>query len=176
VQALPALGAGQLNGVRLIFSGPYVTPYFSEELRSDYLLLADALADALSATDGALYAHCANANAHYIGSWFLGANPGAAVGSLVYFMAAYNDVPVLKPEVLGSGDDAQRHGQAFDAVSKATHGLDRGATATLVGRELGMISGRPNKPSRLTFPFRDANRAKRSSVDVARALELASGG
>jgi hypothetical protein len=173
VRALPPLGAGQLSGVRFVFSGPYVTPYFSEELRSEYLLLADALADALSATDGALFAHCANPDAHSIGSWFLGANPGAAMGSLVYFMAGYSDLPVLKPEVLGSGDEATRRSEAFDAINKATNGLDRGKSATLLGRELGMISGRPHKPSRLTFPFRDANRAQRSSLDVARAMDLA---
>ncbi|MES1176547.1 MAG: hypothetical protein ABUL62_19645 [Myxococcales bacterium] len=172
VHALPALGSGQLSGVRFVFSGPYVTPYFSEELRSDYLLLADALADALRATDGALFAHCANPDAHSIGSWFLGATPGAALGSLVYFMAGYSDLPVLKPEVLGSGDEATRRGQAFDTINKATAGVDRAKSATLLGRELGMISGRPHMPSRLTFPFRDANRAQRSSLDVARAMGL----
>ena len=159
--------------MRFVFSGPYVTPYFSEELRSDYLLLADGLANALAATDGALFAHCANPDAHSIGSWFLGTNPGAAMGSLVYFMAGYSDLPVLKPEVLGSGDEAARRSQAFDAINKATSSLDRAGSATLLGRELGMISGRPHQPSRLTFPFRDANRAQRSSLDVARAVGLA---
>jgi hypothetical protein len=176
VYPLPALGAEQLSGVRLVFSGPYVAPYFSEDLRADYLLLADALAEALSASDGALYAHCANAEAHFIGSWFLGPSPGAALGSLVYFMAGYNDVPILKAEVRGSGNAAERAGQMFDVIGKATRGLDRARTATLIGRELGMISGRPNQPSRLSFPFRDANRAMRSSVDVARALGLVNGG
>ena len=173
VHSLPALGAGQLSGVRFVFSGPYVTPYFSEQLRSDYLLLADALADALSATDGALFAHCANPDAHAIGSWFLGATPGAAMGSLVYFMAGYSDFPILKPEVLGSGEESLRRGQAFDAIAKGTGGLDRTRSALLLGRELGMISGRPHQPSRVTFPFRDANRAQRSSLDVARAVGLA---
>ena len=177
VQALPALGVGQLSGVRLVFSGPYVTPYFSEGLRPDYLLLAEALTEALGATDGALFAHCANSDAHSIGSWFLGAGPGAALGSLVYFMAGYSDLPVLKPDVLGRGaDEAARRGHAFDAINKATAGFDRRRSATILGRELGMISGRPNQPNRVTFPFRDANRAQRSSVEVARALGLASTG
>jgi hypothetical protein len=174
VHALPALGASQLSGVRFVFTGPYVTPYFSEELRSDYLVSADALADALSATDGALFAHCANPDAHSIGSWFLGANPGAALGSLVYFMAGYSDLPVLKPEILGNGEEPARRSQAFDAINRATSGIDRATSATLLGRELGVISGRPHRPSRLTFPFRDANRAQRASLDVARAMGLAS--
>jgi hypothetical protein len=173
IRELPALGASQLSGVRFVFTGPYVTPYFSEDLRADYLQLADALADALGATDGALFAHCANPNAHSIGSWFLGASPGAAVGSLVYFMAGFSDLPALKPEISGSGDEATRRGHAFDAIGTATSSLDRARAATLVGRELGMIAARPNKPSRLTFPFRDANRAQRASLDVARAVGLA---
>lgn len=176
VRALPPLGAGQLSGVRFVFSGPYVGPYFSEQQRSDFLLLADGLSEALSATDGALFAHCANADAHSIGSWFLGANPGAAMASLVYFMAGYSDFPVLKPEVLGSGDETARRGHAFDVINQSTAGIDRAHAATLLGRELGMISGRPNKPSRLTFPFRDASRAQRSSLQVARAMGLATGG
>ena len=176
VLSAPTLGDKKLSGVRLVFSGPYVTPYFSEDLRSDYLLIADALADALSATDGALFAHCAGTDPHYVGSWFLGPNPGAAAGSLVYFMTAFDDVPVLKPDVLGAGNNDERRGRAFDTISRAAVGLDRGAAATIIGRELGMISGRPNKPFRLTFPFRDANRAKRSAVEVARALRLASAG
>ena len=177
VSALPALGAAQLSGVRLIFSGPYVTPYFSEALRSDYLLLADALTDALGATDGALFAHCANSDAHSIGSWFLGANPGVAMAALVYFMAGYSDLPVLKAEVLSrDGDETARRSHAFDAINQATLGFDRRRSATILGRELGMISGRPKQPNRLTFPFRDGNRAQRSSVEVARALGLANSG
>lgn len=177
VHALPALGKDQLSGVRLVFSGPYVTPYFSEALRPDYLLLADALTDALGATDGALFAQCANSDAHSIGSWFLGANPGAAMASLVYFMAGYSDLQVLKPEVLSlDGPETERRGHAFDTINRATVGFDRRRSATILGRELGMISGRPNQPNRLTFPFRDGNRAQRSSIEVARALGLASSG
>lgn len=142
-----------LRGVRLLFTGPYVSPYFSEDLRSDYFALADALAEALAATDGALYAHCAGSNAHYIGSWFLGSNPGNAVASLIYFM---------------NGDAA-----SFEAIGQAAGSLDRAAVATLVGNEQGMISGRPTKPSRLMFPFRDANRASRAALGAARALKLA---
>ncbi|MEO6601458.1 MAG: hypothetical protein ABIQ16_16395 [Polyangiaceae bacterium] len=173
VHALAPLGAAELSGVRFVFSGPYVAPYFSEEMRSDYLLAADALADALSATEGALFAHCANPDAHSIGSWFLGANPGAAMGSLVYFMAGFSDLPVLKPEVLSRGNGPAERSRAFDLINQATSGLDRASSATVLGRERGMISGRPHKPSRLTFPFGDANRAQRASLDVARALGIA---
>jgi hypothetical protein len=89
-------------------------------------------------------------------------------------MASYSDAPpVLKAEVLGLASDPQRHSHAFDAISEAASGLDRNAVATLLGDELGMISGRPGKPSRLTFAFRDANRATRASVAAAGALRLA---
>ncbi|HEY1537398.1 MAG TPA: hypothetical protein VGF76_25430, partial [Polyangiaceae bacterium] len=158
IRAIPTLGSKHLNGVSLLFSGPYVAPYFTEEQRVDYFMLADALSEALEATDGALFAHCADADAHHIGSWFLGVNPGAAVASVVYFMADFSEAPLLKPDVLGSSSDPLRHGRAFDVISSAAESLDRGAAATLIGGELGMISGRPNQPARLTFPFRDANR------------------
>lgn len=176
VRAIPSLGAKHLNGVSLLFSGPYVAPYFTEEQRSDYFMLADALSEALKVTDGALFAHCADADAHHIGSWFLGANPGAAVASVVYFMADFSEAPLLKPDVLGTSTDPLRHGRAFDAISAAAESLDRGTAATLIGAELGMISGRPNQPARLTFPFRDANRATRASITAARALSLADSG
>jgi hypothetical protein len=174
IRPLPPLGEKNVNGVSLLFSGPYVVPYFTEDQRSDYFLLADALADALGATDGGLFAHCADSAAHHVGSWFLGATPGTAVASLIYLMASYTDLPVLKPEVLGSGADQARRGHTFDAINQAVGSLDRSSVATLVGDELGMISGRPNRPARLTFPFRDGNRASRSSLAAARSLGLAS--
>jgi hypothetical protein len=174
VRVLPALGAKKISGVSLSFSGPYVVPYFTEDQRADYFLLADALADALGATDGALFAHCADSESHHVGSWFLGATPGAAVGALIYFMESYTDLPVLKPEVLGSGEETARRGHVFDAIDQAAGALSRSSVATLVGSELGMISGRPNHPARLTFPFRDGSRASRSGLSAARSLGLAS--
>jgi len=173
VQALPSLGHEQLSGLSVLFTGPYVVPYFTAEQRSDYELLASSLAESLGATDGALFAHCANAGSAAIGSWFLGADPGAAIGSLIYFMAGSSDLPILKPEVLGVAGDPRSRDHAFDAIGSAARSLDRGAVAALIGRELGMISGRPKQPSHVTFPFRDANRAARASVDAARALQLA---
>ena len=176
IRGIPSLGSKHLNGMSLLFSGPYVAPYFTEELRVDYFMLADALSEALQVTDGALFAHCADADAHHIGSWFLGANPGAAVASVIYFMADFSEAPLLKPGVLGASTDPLRRGRAFDAISSAAETLDRGGAATLIGAELGMISGRPNQPARLTFPFRDANRATRASIAAARALSLANSG
>ena len=174
LRELPPLGEKNVNAVSLVFSGPYVVPYFTEDQRADYFALADALADALGATEGALFAHCAGSEAHHVGSWFLGATPGAAVGSLIYFMESFTDVPILKPEVLGSAADPRRRGHTFDVINQATGSLSRGSVATLVGSELGMISGRPKQPARLTFPFRDGNRASRSGLDAARSLGLAS--
>lgn len=174
LRALPPLGEKNVSGVRFVFSGPYVVPYFTEDQRADYFLLADALADALAATDGGLFAHCVGHEAHHVGSWFLGATPGAAVGSLIYFMESFTDLPVLKPELLGSGTDAARRGHTFDAINRAAASLDRSSVATLMGGELGMVSGRKNAPARLTFPFRDGNRASRAGLEAARSLGLAS--
>lgn len=174
VRAQPPLGEKNVSGIGFVFSGPYVVPYFTEDERADYFKLADALADALGATDGALFAHCTSSEAHHVGSWFLGPTPGAAVASLIYFMEAYSDLPVLKPEVLGSGGEGARRGHAFDSIQRAAMPLSRSSVATLVGGELGMITMRPNKPARLTFPFRDGNRASRAGLDAARSLGLSS--
>jgi hypothetical protein len=176
VTASPALGEDQVSGLSLVFSGPYVLPYFTDGQRTDYLQLAEALAEELGATDGGLFARCANAENHQIGAWFLGSTPGRAVGSLVYFMASYSEVPLLKPNVLGVLAGPPQRGHAFDAISAAASNMDRGAAATLIGRELGMVSGRTDHGTRLTFPFRDANRAARASVVAARALHLANSG
>jgi hypothetical protein len=176
VEPSAPLGDGRISGLSLVFSGPYVLPYFKEDQRSDYLKLADALAGELEATDGALFARCANGQSHDIGSWFLGASPGGAVASLVYFMASYSDVPLLKPNVLGGISGPPEHGHAFDAIGSAAASIDRNAAATLVGRELGVVSGGRDHTARLTFPFRDANRSTRASVDAARALQLANSG
>lgn len=175
VRALPALGSAHLSALSLVFSGPYVGPYFDESTRGDYLFLADALTDALHASDGALYARCGDSEpqANAIGSWFLGPTPGAAVGSLVFFMAGSNALPALSPKMLGSPPSLADRSHAFDIIQEAAASLDRSTTATLIGRELGMISGRSNQLSRLTFPFRDANRAFRASYEAARALGLA---
>jgi hypothetical protein len=173
VRPVSDLGSEHLAGVSLEFSGPYVMPYFSEAERADYFMLADALSETLQVTDGALFAHCAGPGGHHIGTWFLGATPGAAVASLVYFMAFFSETPVLKSDLLGVGNAPAQRGRAFDSITTAAASLDRSAAAALIGAELGMISGRPKQPTRLTFPFRDANRATRASLAAARALRLA---
>ena len=172
VRAVPSFGEQHLAGLSLEFSGPYVTPYFTEDQRADYFMLADALSSALEITDGALFAHCAGADGHHIGSWFMGATPGAAVASVLYFMGFFNESRLLGSEVLGTNAGPERAEHAFDVISRAAAGLDRSAAATLIGTELGMISGRENQPARLNFPFRDANRATRASLNAARALRL----
>ncbi len=176
VEPLTGLGVSPVRGAKLTFFGPYVTPYFTEAQRVDYLMLADALAEAVQATDGALYARCIDSDEHHIGSWFLGATPGAAVSSVVYFMAGFSPRAELEPEVKGAGDAPLRAGRTFDLINAAAEHMDRSAAATLIGGELGMISGRANQPVRLTFPFRDANRATRASIAAARALKLAEPG
>jgi len=176
LSALPSLGAAKTSGLDLVFAGPYALPYFTEDQRDEYFRFAEALADALRANAGALFARCAQGQTHQIGSWFLGATPGEALGSLIYFMASYSDTPQLKPTVLGVLAGPPKRDHAFDAINEATAKMDRDATATLLGRELGMVSGGKDRPTRLTFPFRDANRATRASLLAARALSLANSG
>jgi len=174
--ALPPLGAAKVSGLDLVFSGPYTLPYFTEDQRAEYFRLADALADALHANAGALFARCAHGEVHQIGSWFLGTSPGEALGSLIYFMASYSDTPQLKPTVLGVLSGPPQRDHTFDAINEAAAKMDRNSTATLLGRELGMVAGGRDRATRLTFPFRDANRATRASLVAARALSLANSG
>jgi hypothetical protein len=176
LSAIAPLGESRLGGLDLVFSGPYVLPYFSEDQRLDYFQLADALAGALGATEGALFARCANGQSHQIGAWFLGATPGDAITSLVYFMAAFSDTPALKPSVLGAISGPPNRGHVFDAIRAPAAKVDRGTAATWLGSELGVVTTGSDRATRLSFPFRDAGRAARSSVVAARALSLANSG
>ncbi|HEX3774617.1 MAG TPA: hypothetical protein VHV51_09145 [Polyangiaceae bacterium] len=170
------LGESRLSGIDLVFSGPYVLPYFTEDQRREYFQLADALAGELGASQGALFARCASGDSHQIGSWFLGATPGDAIASLVYFMAAYSDAPALKPNVLGAISGPPNRAHAFDVIRAAAAKVDRGTAATWLGGELGVVTTGSDRATRLTFPFRDAGRAARASVVAARALSLANSG
>jgi|RhiMethySRZTD1v2_1073278.scaffolds.fasta_scaffold11777_7 hypothetical protein len=163
-------------GLRLSFEGsPYVTAYFREEERSEWIRTASALAKQLGATQGALYARCAAGDAHHLGSWFLGTGADGAAAALLYFMGTYADVPHLAPALLGpDGGAVLDRAFAFERIGGATQGLDRGRLAVALSPHGGMIKGSTQGPFELTFPFRDADRAARASRDLARALKIAS--
>jgi hypothetical protein len=156
--------------LHLTFRGKYVKPFFDAGDRAAYLRLANALADKLHADLGALYARCALATTHHMGAWFLGADPGAAVSALVYWMGAFNDPPYVRQNVLfpdgGEGDLATSG--VVDRIRAGAKGFDRVKVRGLLSDFGGMISNTTTGPAVITFPFADANRAARASLELAR--------
>ncbi len=165
----------RLRGVKLTFTGRYVVPYFRDEDRILYVRLAAALAERLGATHGAAAARCAHAHSYQLGSWFLGDTPASAAATLMLFMGAFADAPQLRATLLTPPDagDGLDTAYAFDQLVAATKGLERGRISTVIGKHGGMIAGKPDASSSITFPFKDGNRAGRASRDIA--LELGIG-
>jgi hypothetical protein len=161
------------HGVRMTFAGKYVTPYFYSGERRAYLKVANALAEKLGATHGALYARCALGTTHHMGAWFLGPSPGGAAASLVYWIGAFADPAQVRQSVLfpDGGGDLQASG-AFGRISEKSQSLDRNKVRSIVGQFDGMITGKSDGPATLTFAFADANRAARASFELARVSEV----
>jgi hypothetical protein len=175
------------RGLRVVFTGRYVVPYFDEAARTDYLRLAAALADALGADYGAVYARCATQQSHHVGGWFRGPTPGGATAALIFFMGVFADVPhvsgsVLAPvgQLAGSAAPANAPGlgrepdwaYAFGRIAATTASLTKAGVSHSLGPHGGMVAGADGGPSIITFPLRDANRASRASLEIARELGI----
>ncbi|GMV13168.1 MAG: hypothetical protein AMXMBFR56_13920 [Polyangiaceae bacterium] len=160
---------GSPHGLRLTFAGKYVTPYFYSGERRAFLKLANALTEKLGATHGALYARCALGTTHHLGAWFTGPTPGAAAASLVYWIGAFGDPAQVRESVLfpDGGRDVRASG-ALGRIADKTKSLDRNKVRAVIGQHEGMITGKADGPTTLTFPFADANRAARASFEVAK--------
>jgi hypothetical protein len=170
---IPEAGEPGLRGVRLMFTGHLVPPYFENSPRLEYQRFARALTDALGADYAALYARCAGNGTPHLGSWFRGPNPGGATTSLVYFMGAFGERPELRHALLSpEGAASPDLWYAFQSVSHATRALKKARVMTMLSGELGMIAGLDDRVSTITFPFRDANRATRATYAIARELGI----
>lgn len=156
---LPEEGAPRFRGLRLVFDGHYVIPYFDEAPRAEYLKLARALTDAIGADHAALYARCAAGTSHHVGSWFRGPSPGGAARALLFFMGTFADHPDV----------------AFESLGRATAALKKERVMTLLSSDGGMIAGLDGQVSTIAFPFRDSNRASRASHVIARELGIGEG-
>ncbi len=170
---LAAAGIQPRRSLVLTFQGTYINPYFERKQRIQYLMLANALAQRLGATHGALYARCKGGTNHHIGTWFLGPSPNEALGSLIYFMGTYADSPHVSSAVLGDAAVLDR-AQLFEGIRLASARAPRSEIGRWLGAQGGMIAGPAEGPSRVTFPFKDANRASRASREIARLLEIGS--
>jgi hypothetical protein len=171
--SLPNPRTPRWGGVRATFAGRYVTPFFQQKERAEYIRLASGLTDALGAEYVGLYARCAHRESHHLGAWFYGPSPGGAATALLYFMGTYADVPHVKPsELHPEGAGAVDRIFSIERLANATAALDKRGVSTLLGPHGGMIAGEDDKPSTITFPFRDSNRADRASRGIARELAI----
>ncbi len=162
-----------LRGMQLVLTGRYVLPYFHDAMRIDYVKFASALTDALGANYAAMYARCAAGTSHHIGSWFRGPSPGGALTSLLYFIGSYGDRPDLRGSVLvPDGAASIDRAFAFHNLLGVTSAIKKSRVMTLLATENGMIAGLDDQPSTISFPFRDANRAGRATLEIARALGI----
>jgi len=161
------------SGVRITFAGALVDAYFRPATRGAYFHLASALTDRLGAAHAALYARCAYGDTHHLGSWFRGRDHQEAVAALVYSLGTFAEPPHLADPFLRplGGREIDR-ALAFGAITRVSTALDRPLVASLIGREGGMVMGRPGEAVTLTFPFEDGNRASRLSREIARLTEI----
>lgn len=166
----PDADAGRL--LRVTFGGRYVLPYFRKDQRVQYVMLANALSARVKADYGALFARCESSESRHIAVWFLGATPGAALTSLLYFMGTDNDSPQLAPAVMLDDAGVFERDAVLARIASATKAASKSEVATWVGTQGGMISAPADGPTRITFPYRDSNRASRASREIARQLGI----
>lgn len=170
---LPEGSASEFRELDLVFHGEYVLPYFREAERIKLIRFAHALSAKHEALLGALYARCANGAAHHLGSWFLGTSPGAAATSLLYYMAAHAQPPLLPREVLSTREDvAVEPAFALSTLLERTKHLQKHEVASGIGAQDGMVAG-PAHFTTLGFPFVDSDRALRASYALWRVLPAA---
>lgn len=162
-------GAEARHGVRLSFRGRYVTPYFRPTERIQFVRLANALAQAGGAAQGALYARCEDSSSNHMGAWFRGRTPAEAVASLLYFGGAHRTPSVVAARDLsadGKGIDPEF---ALNHLADATKPLRRARVGELIGKHGGLMAVTPEITT-LRFPLHDVNGASRGASRSAQLI------
>jgi hypothetical protein len=155
------------------FSEPLSDAYFRERSRPQFFHLAAALTRGLAFDQAALYGRCAQGSTHHLGAWFAGTDHHLATSALMYSMGTFASPPHLSPAYYQRlGEHGMDHGYAYESISRVTGLIDRKLLAGLVGRQGGMVMGRPGELTTITFPFDDGNRASRLSREIARESNL----
>jgi hypothetical protein len=164
--------SGTKSGVRVTWSGKYVTKYFDESTRTRLLRLSAALYEATGANFGALYARCALDANHQIGSWFRAKELSQAVLSLVASMGLYAEISHVNgadPRVTSPIEQRR----VWDSLHERAHRLDRQKLTLVLAEDGAMLAARPGYWHTISFPFQDSNRATRASLRMAKLLGVA---
>ncbi len=163
-EAAPVTG----SGVKITWRGQYVSKYFNELERQEYIHLADALYRTTNARYGAMYARCAQGTARYLGAWFRGPDVGGAVWSLIAEIGMFADVPQV-PGVK-SGDGPAQWLIPLNRIAILAHPLTRKQVAFALSSTAGAVSERPGSSATLEFPFSQGYRANAASQKFIRTL------
>ena len=163
-EAAPTTG----SGIKITWRGQYVSVYFKELERQEFVTLADVLFRATDSRYGALYARCAQGVARYLGSWFRGPNVGGAVWSLTSEMGLFADVPQI-PNIKPS-DGPEQWAAPLNRLSILAHSITRKQAAMTLADSAGSVSERPGQYATLEFPFTQGFRANAASQKFIRAL------
>lgn len=156
------------SGIKITWRGQYVSKYFTESERQEYVHLADALYRATSARYGALYARCAQGIARYLGAWFRGPDVGGAAWSLIAEIGLFADVPQVPGTK--SGDGPEQWAVPLNRIAILAHSLTRKQAAFMLSGSAGSVSERPGLSATLEFPFAQGFRANSASQKFLRAL------
>ncbi len=156
------------SGIKITWRGQYVSKYFAEFERQEYVHLADALYRASSARYGALYARCAQGVARYLGAWFRGPDVGGAAWTLIAEIGLFADLPQV-PGVK-SGDGPEQWAVSLNRIAILSHSLTRKQAAFLLSSTEGSVAERPGVSATLEFPFAQGFRANSASQKFIRAL------
>lgn len=164
----------ELRELRFIVDQGYARSYFEETGRREWVQLSAALFDHLEAEYGALTARCAHQTSHHIGAWFGGRSAAGATSALLYYAGVFSETPVFIPEFLPPPDLGRAPLALARALESRANDVDRTQLAMWISEDRATVTGRDEGKIMLAFPYRDSNRASRSSLRVGRRLAIAS--
>jgi len=164
-EPLATVNPNAASGILITWRGQYVTPYFHESDRMEYLKVADSLFNALHASHGALYARCIQGGARYLGSWFRGPNVGAAVWMLVTEMGVVSGS--VRVPGLGASYGLENCQAPLKYLAETVGPISRRKAAYLLSSSGGFVSERIGQSATVEFPFSPANRASLASSTIA---------
>lgn len=173
--ALPPTLKPRFRGLSITFSGRFVTPYFNEATRGEYMQLGQALSDALKAEYAGVFAHCVGSKEKLAGAWFRAPSPALAASALIYFMGVDAAIPHVRQDLMRPSGGMLDYSFALENVRGATRGLTYEDVRTSIGNFGGSIAGGKDGPTTLLFDFKDSGRSTRASRELAHRVGLDDG-